>query len=346
MNSRQQRAIELKGQGLSYAQVAKELGMTKEGARSLIRRGKQTPEAAANKKLENLGYSLKKEEMTPQEAWDRHADVTSRTLSQLVQKRWQVIERPRGPFCIFHSTDEHVDADGALLRVLEHDIKRAHDLNSVMCHGGDLLNNWPQAGRLAKKWAEQDCTRPQALLRAKHFIDIFRPDVWIDGNHEEMNPYLSDLLSNWLPDGVIKDYWYVSFIVRTPEGRDARVVMSHKFQKGSSWFHKMHGHLREMLEGEEADLWMDGHLHSDGVMEHTLPEREVAGTLVASAGYKAGDEFARRISKGSGLPKMRGRAHWIVCDPQAEFDANFFTAYKCPDQAEAYMNGLQNLRAI
>ena len=64
----------------------------------------------------------------------------------------------------------------------------SHDLDAVMCHGGDLLNNWPLAGRLAKKWADQECTMPDALLRAQYYINIFQPDAWVDGNHEEMNP--------------------------------------------------------------------------------------------------------------------------------------------------------------
>lgn len=343
--AKQQQAHRLQEEGLTYADIGARMGITMQAARSLVRAFRKNAEREANDKLGDLGYDLDAPDITPQAAWDAHADVTSRSLAQAARKRWPVIKRPKGPFCIFHSTDEHVDADGALLRVIEQDIQAAHDLGAIMCHGGDLLNNWPLAGRLAKKWADQECTLPNALLRAQHFIDIFKPDVWTDGNHEEMNPYLRDLMGEWLPKHVIRDYWSVNFVVRTPGGRDARVIMSHKFQKGSSWFHKLHGHIREMLEGEEADLLMDGHLHSDGVLDHTLPEREVATLCVASAGYKSGDEFARRISKGSGLPKLRGRAHWIIGDPQADHDANMFQAFKCPRQAEAYMDGLQNLRA-
>ena len=125
-----------------------------------------------------------------------------------------------------------------------------------------------------------------------------------------------------------------------------RAILSHKFQKGSSWFHKLHGAIREMLEGEEADLLMDGHVHSDGVLDHTLPERGHAALAVASAGYKITDKFAARISRGGKIPRLRGRAHWIVCDPMAEADASLCAAFKSPRQAEAYLSGLQNLRSV
>lgn len=301
-------------------------------------------EAAIAARLGDLGYDTETDEKTPEQTWAEHAGTFERKISAVFERRWRVIKRSRGAFVIFHSTDEHIDDDGAPLRLIEADIAAAHDLGAIMCHGGDLLNNWPLVGRLAKKWAEQQCTMPDALLRAKHFVSIFRPDVWTHGNHEEMNPYLSSLLEGWLPSECLTDHWSVNFRVETPGGRPVRVVMSHKFQKGSSWFHKAHGHIREMLEGEEAGLLMDGHLHSDGVLEHTLPERGHAALCVASAGYKVADEFAARISRGGKIPKLRGRAHWIVCDPQADADSNLCVAFKDPTQAEAYLNGLQNIR--
>jgi hypothetical protein len=295
--------------------------------------------------LAGLGYNMQAGEKTPEQAWDDHESAFEFKASRIVANRWRTIDRPRGPFVIYHSTDEHIDDDGAPLKLIKADIEAAHHLGAIMCHGGDLLNNWPMAGKLARLWAEQNCTLPDALKRAQHFIRLFRPDVWTDGNHEEMNPYLDQLFGEYLPKTIIRDNWTVNFIVKTPGGRDVRAVMSHKFQKGSSWFHKAHGHIREMLEGEEADLLMDGHLHSDGVLDHTLPERGHSSVCVASAGYKLVDKFAARISRGGVQMKMRGRAHWIVCDPQADYDASLVMPFKCPRQAEAALNGLQNLRA-
>ncbi|MEO1018798.1 MAG: hypothetical protein AAFY56_14065 [Pseudomonadota bacterium] len=290
------------------------------------------------------GYDLNLSEKTPEEAWNEHDKAFERTVSGILQKRWRTIKRPKGPFVIFHATDEHLDDDATPLRLVKADIDAAHGMGAIMCHGGDALNNWPLAGKLAKKWADQQCTLPDALLRLQFFIEAFKPDVWTDGNHEEMNPYLDQLISGWLPEKVIRDYWSVNFRVETG-GRPIRVIMSHKFQKGSSWFHKAHGHIREMLEGEEADILMDGHLHSDGVLDHTLPERGHSALCVASAGYKIVDQYAARISRGGKIPKLRGRAHWIVCDPFCEPDENLAVAYKSPRQAEAYLNSLQNLKA-
>lgn len=316
--------------------------------RTTIRRHVERYERAIGKSgsiLEAQGYNLAAEEMTPEQAWRNHAATFERTISTMAKKQWRTIHRPKGAFVVFHSTDEHVDDDKTPLRVIEADIQASHDLDAIMCHGGDLLNNWPLNGRLAAQWAEQACTLPAGLLRAQHFLNIFRPDVATQGNHEEMNHHLAHLINEWMPKECFTDYWAVNFKVETPGGRTLRASLSHKFQKGSSWFHKAHGHIREMLEGQECDLLMDGHLHSDGVLDHTLPERQHSALCAASAGYKVADKYAARISKGGKIPKMRGRAHWIVVDPSADYDENFCTAFKSARQAEAMLNGLQNLRA-
>ena len=297
--------------------------------------------------FENLDYDVTASPgLTPEEAWAAHKTAFERSYSNSKRVNSFQIERD-GPFVIFHATDEHIDDNSTPLNLLEADISASHDLGAIMCHGGDLLNNWPLGGRLAKQWANQECTMPNALLRAQHFINLFKPDVWVDGNHEEMNPYLVNLFDEWLkPFKPCRDYWRVNFTVSVKNGRDCRVAMSHKFQKGSSWFHKSQGHIREMLEGEEMDLYMDGHIHSDGVMDHTIPERLHSALLISSAGYKVMDKYATRISKGGKTPKLRGRAHWIVCDPYADYDANFLTAFKCPQQAQTFFNGLQNIREV
>jgi len=329
-------------EGLTSQEIADRLGIHLRNAEKRVARARR---ARDGQPFTNLGYNTESEEKTPEEAWEAHTRAFEHKVSKTLANRWRRIKRPRGAFCVYHSTDEHIDDDGSPLKLIEQDIQAAHDMDGIMCHGGDALNNWPMAGRLARMWSEQQCTAPDALLRLQHFISIFKPDVWTDGNHEEMNPYLDSLVTSYLPKGVIRDYWSVNFVVETPGGRDVRCVLSHKFQKGSSWFHKAHGHIREMLEGEEADLLMDGHLHSDGVLDHTLPERGHSATCVASGGYKVVEKYAARISKGGKIPKLRGRAHWIICDPQADYDADLCKPFKCPRQAEAYLNSLQNLRA-
>lgn len=332
-------------EGVPLVEAARRLNLKPNTLKEWVKNSGGMDMLVASAPLVDLGYSVTVPERRPEDAWAAGHDTFERTLSKAVSKRGKVIKRPKGPVVIFHSTDEHVDDNATPLRLIEQDIAAAKVLGSIMCHGGDLLNNWPMAGKLAKQWAEQDCPLPDALLRAQHFLKIFDPDVATQGNHEEMNPYLSQLLEGWMPQKTIKDYWTVRFDVETPGGRTVRAILSHKLQKGSSWFHKLHGHLREMLEGEEVDLLMDGHVHSDGVLEHTVPERMHASLAVASAGYKVLDKYAARISRGGKLPKIRGRAHWIVFDTQADYDETFGVAFKSPRQAEAYLNGLQNLRA-
>jgi hypothetical protein len=331
-------AVETYGSQVAAAQA---LGISRQALQNRLKHHHRSVET-----LSTFGYDLTVSEKTPAQAWAEHSSAFERKVAKTLANRWRTIQRGKGPFVLFHSTDEHLDDDATPLRLIASDIQAAHDMGAIMCHGGDALNNWPLAGRLAAQWAQQQCTLPDALLRLQHFVSLFKPDVWTDGNHEEFNPYLDQLIGQYLPKDIIRDYWTVNFAVETPGGRPVRVVMSHKFQKGSSWFHKAHGHIREMLEGDEADILMDGHLHSDGVLDHTLPERGHSALCVASAGYKVVDKYAARISRGGKMPKLRGRAHWLVCDPSADYDESLAVAFKCPRQAQAYLNGLQNLRAI
>lgn len=327
--------------GGNVSKSARDLGIARPTLEHFWRKYK---DRAAPKMLADLGYDLDADAKTPKDAWEAHASVAERKIADALSRRWRSIFRPRGAFVIFHSTDEHLDDDATPLRLIEADIEAAQGMGAIMCHGGDMLNNWPVGGRLAKQWAEQSCTLPDALLRAQHFISMFQPEVYVHGNHEEMNPYLVNLIHGWMPRNVITDHWSVNFTVEAQGGRDIRVVLSHKFQKGSSYFHPHHGVIREVMEGEEADLYLEGHLHVSGVLYRTLPERGVSYTAVSSAGYKCVDKYAARISRGGKIPKLKGRAHWIVCDPYTE-SGHACIAFDCAEQAEVYFNSLQNLRA-
>lgn len=328
--------IESFGRLGSYVAVARAFGVNESTVRRAIRAAK------AVEPLTAAGYQITGAERTPEQAWRAHVGAFEHKVGRQVAKLGSTLRRT-GPFVIFHATDEHIDDDASALNLLEADIQASHEMGAIMCHGGDLLNNWPLAGRLAKQWSEQSCTLPDALLRAQHFISIFRPEVWVDGNHEEMNPYLVNLFDQWLPKGIVRDYWRADFSVSVPGGRDFRVALSHKFQKGGSWFHANHGHIREMLESDERDLYIDGHFHQAGVMQHYLPERDHHALLVASAGYKLIDKYATRISRGGKMPRILGRAHWIVVDPFT--DGPMAQAFTDPALAEAYLGSLQNLRA-
>jgi hypothetical protein len=332
--------------------VARELGVNPSTVKASLQKGRRDPAMQETiTSLADLGYSTAAPEMSAKDAWDSHVTAFERSLSKATKEQWSVIERPSGPFVVAHFTDPHVDDNSTPLRLLEADIRASHDMGAVMCHGGDLLNNWPTAGKLAKQWAKQECTLPAAILRARHYMDLFKPDVWVDGNHEEMNggAYLEQLFSEWLnavSPNVIRDYWTARFVVQPKGGRAVRFSLSHKFQKGRSWFHPHHGVIREAMEGEDADVYMEGHLHISGIIYHTMAERQKNVIGVASAGYKMIDQYAARISRGGVIPKFKGRCHWIVCDDQADESEWAGKVFDSARQAQAYLSGLQNLRAV
>lgn len=292
--------------------------------------------------LTAAGYDLDAPAKTPAEAWAEGKSAFEQKIRK--SRNHKIVRSDSSPFVIAHFTDVHLDDDGAALSVLEADIMASREMGALMFHGGDVLNNWPAGGRLASKYGEQKCTIEDGLLRLRRYIELMQPDVWVDGNHEEFSGHLPHLIVEMLPEKVIQDYWTCDVTVVSPGGRELRAAMSHKFQKGSSWFHKMHGHLREILEGEHRDLLLDGHLHSAGFMEHHMPERGTTTLCVASAGYKMLDKFASRISRGGKVPKVKGRAHWIVVDPMAPADGSFCVAFTEPAAAKAYLDGLTAAR--
>lgn len=288
--------------------------------------------------LTAVGYDLDVPEKTPADAWAEGKNAFEQRIRK--SRHHKIVREDNLPYVIAHFTDVHLDDDGTPLALLEADIRASHEMGAIMVHGGDALNNWPEGGRLSKKYGDQSCTKEDGLLRLRRYIELLRPTVWVDGNHEEFSSHLTYLIDEMLPDRVIKDYWTCDVTIQSPGGRDLRMAVSHKFQKGSSWFHKLHGHIKEILEGEHRDLLLDGHLHSAGVMEHHQPERGTTTLCVASSGYKVVDSYAARISRGGKSPKMKGRTHWIVVDSMAPVDGSFCTAFTDPAAAKAYQDGL------
>ena len=333
---------------ISQREAARRTGINHQAiGRQLRAQAANIPAAPSESdRLESVGYQLDRPAKTPSEAWSEHADAFERKVAKSLKSQSHEIRRSdASAYVIYHATDVHLDDDAVPLRLLEADIRASRDMGAIMVHGGDALNNWPSSGRLAGQWAHQSATQEDGLLRLQHYIDMLKPDVWVDGNHDEWASHLPALIEHYLPPSCITDYWTADVRVVSPGGRDLRVAVSHKFQKGSSWFHRCQGHIREAMEAQPRDLLMDGHLHCAGVMQHYMPERGHTTLMVASAGYKVVDKYAARISRGGKVPKMAGRAHWIVVDPQAEADATFCAAFTDPRQAEAYLGGLQNLRA-
>lgn len=319
--------------------------LTKTPAKSLAPAKNSSAPKPTQAKLAAVGYDTERAAKTPEEAWAEHRDAFERKVAK--SSKSHVIKRQdASPFVIYHITDPHLDDDATPLALIESDIRASHAMNAIMIHGGDALNNWPSSGRLAAKWGDQQCTLEDSLLRLRHYIDILAADVWVDGNHEEMSSHLIPLINGMLGDETIRDYWRCDVTIKSPGGRDLRLAVSHKFGKGKSWFHALQGHIREMLEGRDIDLLLDGHMHQAGVLEHHLPERGTTTLCVASAGYKVVDNFASRISHGGKAPRIRGRAHWIVVDPLAPAGAALCTAFTEPEQAAAYKAGLDMARRI
>lgn len=294
--------------------------------------------------LTATGYELDAPAKTPAQAWDEHKSAFEQKIRK--SRDHKIVREDNLPYVIAHFTDPHLDDDSTPLWLLEADIRASHEMGAITVHGGDVLNNWPEGGRLAKKYGDQYCTVEDGLLRLRRYIELLRPQIWVDGNHEEFSAHLSYLIDDMLPDRVVKDYWTCDVEIVSPGGRSLKMAVSHKFQKGSSYFHKLQGHIREIMEGPTRDLLLDGHLHSSGVMDHAMAERGTNALFVASAGYKSIDKYAARISRGGKIPKMRGRAHWIVVDPMAGEDGSLCVAFTEPGQARAYLDGLTAARDV
>ncbi len=324
--------------------AAEALGMDRRGLQRLLRRAEVVQPGCTS-----VG-SARSDDSPPHEPIDRPVEeVLAERVARITRRSEESIETPvvgcpSGPFVVWHCTDEHLDDNGSRIDALADDMGAARRLSASRLCGGDILNNWPLGGRLAGKWAEQEATLPEGLALAKWSLNHYPPDVYAFGNHEKMNAYLKEWLLEVMPRRTVVGWWSVRFVYRPAQGRSFVVTLAHDFSQGKSWFHPLHGHIREDLESGSSDIYLAGHLHCEGSMAFTNAKTGRRPLFCRSRGYKQFDGFATQIGKGGNAGG--GHSTWLVLDPREDCDERAMFAFADWRGAEAMLNGLVNLQAV
>lgn len=157
---------------------------------------------------------------------------------------------------------------------------------------GDTTDNWPWTGRLCRLWAEADISQKTERRLATWFMmEAGIPWLlWLGGNHDEWNggtEFYKLLGANQIP---VVD-WRAQFTLVHPNGSETRVDAAHG-RKGTSIYNPTHGTLRDAKFGEDADLYVTGHIHSYGLFHIEFAEKKTISWLAQVSGYKMGDRYA------------------------------------------------------
>lgn len=204
-----------------------------------------------------------------------------------------------GPHCDWETLDRHIQI--------------ANQDGIYGANIGDTTDNWPWTGRLARLWAENDISSPTERRLAKWFMQEAGINwlVWLIGNHDEWNggtEFYKALGAYQVP---VMD-WRAQFTLVHPNGSQTRIDAAHG-RKGNSIYNPTHGTLRAAKFGEDADMYVTGHIHSFGLFDIEFPERKTATWLAQISGYKTWDHYA--LVKGF-AESRRGSAVLSIIFPE------------------------------
>lgn len=157
---------------------------------------------------------------------------------------------------------------------------------------GDTTDNFPWTGRLAKIWAEKDISSQTERRLATWFMMEagIRWLVFLLGNHDSWNGGTEFYKMIGAHNVPVID-WRARFTLVHKNGSQTRIDAAHG-RKGNSIYNPTHGTLRDAKFGEEAALWVTGHIHSYGLFDIEFPEKKQRTWLAQISGYKTNDHFA------------------------------------------------------
>jgi len=197
-------------------------------------------------------------------------------------------EKPYG-FLIFGDPHLGVETDWPLL---ERHMAVARQPGVYCGNIGDTTDNFPWGGRLARLWAEKDISSQTERRLATWFMMEagIRWLVFLLGNHDAWNGGTEFYKMIGAYNVPVID-WRARFTLIHKNGSQTRVDMSHG-RKGTSIYNPTHGTLRDAKFGEEAQLWVTGHIHSYGLFDIEFPEKKTRTWLAQISGYKRNDQYA------------------------------------------------------
>lgn len=283
-----QRLVAMEG---SKTKAAKALGM----ATSTFTDWYRAAEAKAREgQIEMPKFVLEGDDDEPIESIiARQVKAFERKQKAAAARKWFPIKvNETRPYAVLWFGDPHIDNGGCNWPLLQRHIDLCKHDGIYGGNIGDTTDNWPWTGRLAKLWAESEVSSKNAKRLAEWFM--FDSGVkwllWIIGNHDEWNggaEFYKRLGARHVP---VLD-WRAQFSLQHRNGSQTRIDAAHG-RKGNSLYNPSHGTLRDAKFGEDADLFVTGHIHSFKLDHYEMPERNKTTWLAQVRGYKFHDHYA------------------------------------------------------
>lgn len=222
----------------------------------------------------------------------RFQKAHERAKKATTDRHWFTIKvKETRPYGIIWFGDPHLGVH-CNWDALHRDIAIANQDGVYAGNIGDTTDSWPWTGRLARLWAEADISHKTEKRLATWFMREagIKWLLWIGGNHDEWNggtEFYKMLGAYEIP--VID--WRARFRLEHRNGSSVKIDAAHG-RKGNSIYNPVHGTLRDAKFGEDADLYVTGHIHSYGLFDIEFPERRTRTWLAQIAGYKVNDRYA------------------------------------------------------
>ena len=255
-------------------------------------------------------------------------------------KEWQSVTLPtEGPYGLLLVGDPHIDDDGAdIPSLLKHiDLCKRPDVYAVNI--GDTVNGW--AGRLVKKYADQETSRKTGYRLAEWFIKdsglnwllilLGNHDVWADG---------TEIFQRINSRHVVMRDWSAKLKLKTKgDGlkRTLRLFAAHDF-KGHSQWNPLHGPLKASMMGDWAHLYACGHKHNWGSFHIPNAERDITSYVIRARGYKMIDSYAAR---GMFPNQSSGQSIFCIVDPYSQSEEGFLTCTPDVDLGLLFLDALK-----
>ena len=196
-----------------------------------------------------------------------------------------------GPIGILHFGDPHVDDDGTDIELLErHKLLCQNTEGLFAANVGDISNNW--VGRLAKLYAEQSTSAPQAWRLVEWFLADLPLLYLIGGNHDGWSGAGDPL--KWIArqTGSLYQSSECRMALNFRNGRQVRVNARHDFAGSSQW-NPAHGPMKAIFHGVRDHIAVCGHKHKSGYGIIKDPDTGIACHAFQVASYKIYDRYAR-----------------------------------------------------
>jgi hypothetical protein len=244
-----------------------------------------------------------------------------------------------GPFAVAHMGDPHMDDDGTNWPLLKRHVEILRSTPSMLAGNvGDYTNNW--VGRLAKLYAKQATTKPEANALIEWLVGQVPWLYLIGGNHDVWSG--GDDPVRWIAKqaGALYETHGVRLALNCPNGRTVTINARHD-HKGSSMWNPAHGPGKQAQIGYRDDIIPCGHLHTVGYSPIWDPQGQRVCHAFRVGSYKAYDDYA---AQGGFRP-----ANWTPCivtviDPEATNPANLVTVLFDLESAAEYLLWLREKR--